>query len=529
MYRSFYHLNKKPFHITPDPEFLFLSPSHGEAFAAIIYGIEHRKGFLAITGEVGVGKTTILRAYLEKTGHEQHRIIYIFNAAVSFSGLLRLVLEEFGVAVAGDDTFAMVNRLHHLLIEEYQNNRNVVLIIDEAQNMPVETLEHLRMLSNLETSEDKLLQIVLVGQPELDRLLDLHELRQLRQRIAVRCRIKALTEAESHAYIQHRLAKASAHGGVIFAPGSLQPIIREAAGVPRIINILCDNALLTGFGYQQKPITKKIVKEVVAEHRGTKHRWHRRWWLAPFAVAAVAGVVLFAGFSPLFSHSTSLGNLPGWGEFRSLLLPLTGLKGGTQQPTNEPAPPPASVEGPASPAPVEAVPPSPVQQQNLSQESTPGKGQPLSAETPDKREGPLSAISPANDPASAPVTAPTEEQALSPPPPASAASISWNDNRVLHLTAQPSPLTPDASPLTAHASPLTPDASPLTAHASPLTATVKEGDCFVHLVREVYGYADKKLIQTVRDYNPHIKDINLIKTGDLIAFPPADRMKARPE
>jgi len=268
MYRDFYHLHKQPFHITPDPEFLFLSPSHREAFAAIIYGIEQRKGFLAITGEVGVGKTTILRAYLEKTGHEQHRIIYVFNAAVSFSGLLKLILGEFGVAASEDDPFEMVNRLHHLLIDEYQNNRNVVLIIDEAQNMPVATLESLRMLSNLETSEDKLLQIILVGQPELARLLDLHELRQLRQRIAVRCQIDPLTRAESLAYIQHRLARAATHGGVIFAPGALPPIIKEARGIPRIINILCDNTLLTGFGYQQKPITRKIVKEVVAEHRG---------------------------------------------------------------------------------------------------------------------------------------------------------------------------------------------------------------------------------------------------------------------
>jgi len=296
MYRNFYSLKKKPFHITPDPEFLFLSPSHREALASIIYGIEHRKGFLAITGEVGVGKTTILRAYLEKTGHDQHKIIYIFNAAVSFGGLLKLILNEFGEETGEEDAFAMVNRLHHLLIGEYQSNRNVILLIDEAQNMPIGTLENLRMLSNLETSEDKLIQILLVGQPELERILNLHELRQLSQRIAVRCRILPLTKAESYAYIQHRLAKASDFGGTVFAEGVLKPIVKRAKGIPRVINILCDNALVTGFGYQKNPISKKIIKEIVAEYGGQRPKRSIKWWPAPVAVLAMAILLLFVRF-----------------------------------------------------------------------------------------------------------------------------------------------------------------------------------------------------------------------------------------
>lgn len=212
-----------------------------------------------------MGKTTILRAYLEKTGHEQHRIIYIFNAAVSFGGLLRLILEEFGAAADGDDTFVMVNRLHHLLIDEYQNSRNVVLIIDEAQNMPVATLENLRMLSNLETSEDKLLQILLVGQPELEHMLDQHQLRQLRQRIAVRCRIEPLTEAESLAYIQHRLAKASSLGQVIFAEGALKPIIKEARGFPGSSTSCATTPWSPASGIRRKSSTGKSS---------------RKWWLS---------------------------------------------------------------------------------------------------------------------------------------------------------------------------------------------------------------------------------------------------------
>ena len=495
MYRDFYHLHKQPFHITPDPEFLFLSPSHREAFAAIIYGIEQRKGFLAITGEVGVGKTTILRAYLEKTGHEQHRIIYVFNAAVSFSGLLKLILGEFGVAASEDDPFEMVNRLHHLLIDEYQNNRNVVLIIDEAQNMPVATLESLRMLSNLETSEDKLLQIILVGQPELTRLLDLHELRQLRQRIAVRCQIDPLTRAESLAYIQHRLARAATHGGVIFAPGALQPIIKEARGIPRIINILCDNTLLTGFGYQQKPITRKIVKEVVAEHRGSKPRLRRRWWLAPFAVAAVVVLTVLVGFLLASPHAAIPKSAAGWGELLTQVLPLGGLMGNASVSPVQPNTPPAPL----------AAPPLPAERTSQGFDSPPG------TTAPQRQD--LDLIS---------RTAAPQEQTPGVPAPPANPSPAPPGTTVANRPSAPSPLTPDASPLT-------PDASPLTPHPSPLTATVKPGDCISHLVTAVYGHVDNNLLQAVKNHNPHIRNINVIRAGDRFAFPLIDGMNIHPD
>lgn len=515
MYRSFYHLSKRPFHITPDPEFLFLSPSHGEAFAAIIYGIEQRKGFLAITGEVGVGKTTILRAYLEKTGHEQHRIIYIFNAAVSFDGLLRLMLGEFGVAVTEDGAFEMVNRLHHLLIEEYKNNRNVVLIIDEAQNMPVATLENLRMLSNLETSEDKLLQILLVGQPELDRILDLHELRQLRQRIAVRCQINPLTEAESYAYIQHRLAKAAAHGELIFAPGSLQPLIKEARGIPRIINILCDNALVTGFGYQKKPISRKIIREVVSEYGGSKDRRRGKWRLVPFAAAALVVLVLFAGFFFSHPHLTSL--IKGEGQLSEISSSPPGDAAGT------PPLKPSTEKGDLRTG-LSASPP---------QNSSEGRDTSISSTTSDQqaqmtppvmanmREQPIASVSTANAaPPPTPAAEVMADQSLSSTPaPLHAAPVSWVANRTTDAFPRPSPFT-------LHSSLPTPSASP---PPDVITKTVKEGDCISHLVTSIYGYADKKLIEAVKEHNPHIRDINVIKAGDLIAFPRTDRMKAQPD
>ena len=169
MYLRFYHLKKEPFNVTPDPEFLFLSPGNREALASIIYGVENRKGFVVITGEVGVGKTTILRSYLKKADKEHLKIVFLFNPNVSFKGLLKVIFSDLGLNPGTDDVFEMVNRLHHLLIEEYRQSNNVVLIVDEVQNMPVETLENLRMLSNLETSTEKLIQIVLVGQPEFEQ------------------------------------------------------------------------------------------------------------------------------------------------------------------------------------------------------------------------------------------------------------------------------------------------------------------------------------------------------------------------
>ncbi len=265
MYLDFYKLEKNPFHITPDPEFLFLSSSHREAIASIIYGIEERKGFIAITGEVGVGKTTVLRAYLKQIDPNNFKIIYIFNSAVSFNQLLKQILQELGIAVPDEDDYERVNRLFQFIVRKYNKKQCVVFIIDEAQNMPIDTLERLRLLSNLETAEEKLLQIILVGQPELAEKLKMPELRQLEQRIAVHGRITPLTHDEGVAYIIHRLMKASSIYSAIFTQDAMNMIVNEAHGIPRVINILCDNSLVTGLGYQRNPIDIAIVKEVVGD------------------------------------------------------------------------------------------------------------------------------------------------------------------------------------------------------------------------------------------------------------------------
>jgi len=177
MYLNFYNLKKEPFQITPDPSFLYLSPGHKEALASIMYGVEKRKGFILIMGAVGVGKTTILRAYLEKVSAERLRIIYLFNANISYFNLLKYIFRELGITPETDEIFEMVNQLHQALIKEYREGRNVLVLIDEAQNMPLDTLENLRMLSNLETTTEKLIQIVFSAQLEFDKTLNMEELK----------------------------------------------------------------------------------------------------------------------------------------------------------------------------------------------------------------------------------------------------------------------------------------------------------------------------------------------------------------
>jgi general secretion pathway protein A len=297
MYETFYGISKAAFQITPDPEFLYLSPSHKEALGSIIYGIDQRKGFIVVLGEVGLGKTTVLRSYLNGRDRQRLTLVYVFNPNLSFHGLLETILKAVGVDDAPDSTHGMVECLHRRVVDEYQNGRNVVLVVDEAQNMPVETLEQLRVLSNLETATDKLLQIVLVGQPEFADTLDRRELRQLRQRIAVRCTLSPLSERESEAYIEHRLNRAGATTSSVFTRGALRQIVDHARGVPRTLNIVCDNALVTGLGYRRKPVTRSVVQEVIRDLAGVEARTsvpYLRWLLTSLAVVVVLTAVFLA-------------------------------------------------------------------------------------------------------------------------------------------------------------------------------------------------------------------------------------------
>ena len=309
MYLAYYGLQREPFHTTPDPSFLFLSPSHKEALGAIIYGVEKRKGFIGIIGEVGTGKTSILRAYLERKAPQKQKTIYIFNPALSFHELLIAIFRALELVPRHDNVTEMVNQLHETLVTEYQAGGTVVLAIDEAQNMPVETLENLRMLSNLETSTDKLIQIILLGQPELDSLLKQPALRQFQQRIALWATICPLTEEESRAYIEHRIARATTTGTPLlynksedtpslFTKGALNLIVRQAKGIPRRLNILCDNALITGYGRQCKPVPVSVAKEIIQDFGADEVSGlssHVKW-----AVGIAVAIIFFLGMISFF-------------------------------------------------------------------------------------------------------------------------------------------------------------------------------------------------------------------------------------
>ncbi|MBI5583057.1 MAG: AAA family ATPase [Deltaproteobacteria bacterium] len=282
MYLEFYNLKTEPFRITPDPEFLYLSSGHQEALAAISYAVQQGKGFMALVGEVGLGKTTLLQAFLKQRGESREKIIYLFNSRFSFTGLLRALGRELDLETDSEDTQVLLDSIYQGLIQEYAQGNSVILLVDEAQGMPEETLEGLRLISNLETPTDKLLQIVLVGQPELEAKLERYELRQLRQRIAVRAALSPLSPEESLEYLHFRVEKAGGKVEEIFTPRALEEIVRRARGIPRALNILADNALVTGFGYQQKPVNVKVVREIIADQEGGRPAFFRR--LAPAMV-----------------------------------------------------------------------------------------------------------------------------------------------------------------------------------------------------------------------------------------------------
>ena len=276
MYLTFFGLKAEPFKNTPDPNFLYLSPSHKEALASLVYGIEAHKGFLTVTGEVGAGKTTVVRTFLDNVRTERYRVIYVFDPHISFHDLLYVMLQELDVSIEESGDQWMFRRLQSYLISEYKQGRNVILVIDEAQNMPLETLESLRVLSNLETADDKLLQIVFVGQPEFEEILKRHDIRQLHQRIAIRARLRRLSPCESGEYIDYRLSRVTDDGDLVFTPECVNRIIWQAQGIPRIINTLCDNALIAGYGYLQRPVSLDVVEEVISDYLGTtvsEYKW----------------------------------------------------------------------------------------------------------------------------------------------------------------------------------------------------------------------------------------------------------------
>ena len=267
MYEEFYGFREPPFNITPDPRFLFFGSRHREAFDHLVFGISQRKGFIQITGEVGAGKTTLCRALLEKLG-PRFETALILNPLMTSIQLLRSVLQELGLESGGNDRLRLMQRLNRFLLEQVARGHEVVLLIDEAQDLSAELLEQVRLLSNLETDQRKLLQIVLLGQPELRDKLDQRNLRQLRQRITVRYHLSPLSRHETEYYIQHRLQVAGANGRPTFSPWAVRSIYRYARGVPRLINAVCDKALLAGYVEGTDHLGWRQIRRAVRELEG---------------------------------------------------------------------------------------------------------------------------------------------------------------------------------------------------------------------------------------------------------------------
>jgi len=304
MYLTFYGLKERPFNATPDPRFLYLTPGHREALAQLVYSVRENRGVLVLTGEVGTGKTTLLNAFRQRLDGRA-AVAYVFNSTLRFDALLEGVLEELGVPASTSSPAQRHLALGRFLLDRRRAGQSTVLILDEAQNLSAATLEKIRMLSNFETPTEKLLQILLVGHPELRAKLERRELRQLQDRIELQCSLVPLSREQIRDYIQTRLRVAGATGLELFTDRAQDRIAAYSRGIPRRINILCDHCLVIGYADQRRRIDADIVGQAIEAVRGRARRpalqrtsrartiWGR-WFLGKVAGALLAGIAFWS-------------------------------------------------------------------------------------------------------------------------------------------------------------------------------------------------------------------------------------------
>jgi general secretion pathway protein A len=299
VYLDFYGLKEKPFNTTPDPRFLYPTRAHREALAQLNYAVRERKGFMVLTGDVGTGKTTLLQALLQRLDGRT-AVAFVVNSSLGFDGLLEYVLEDFGIAKGEASRAQRLIALNAFLIERQRAGQKAVVIIDEAQNLDPPTLEQIRLLSNFETTGEKLLQIILVGQPELRERLQLPELRQLRQRVALRTDLPPLARDEVREYIRFRLRAAGYRDPLLFSVRAAARVAAYSRGIPRVVNLVCDHALVTGYAERRRRIDVDLVDQAIAYLEAGEEGARRRWWrrvlagsrrvLGPVVAGAVLGV-----------------------------------------------------------------------------------------------------------------------------------------------------------------------------------------------------------------------------------------------
>jgi general secretion pathway protein A len=319
LYLDFYGFDRDPFGVTPDPDFLFMTPGHKEALAQLLYAIQERKGFILVSAEVGMGKTTLLEA-LRRELDSNTAVAYVSNSLLPFPAILEYMLEEFEIEKPGESAAQRLVVLQNFLVERHSAGQNTVLILDEAQNLYPQTLEQIRLLSNFETTKEKILQIVLVGQPELLARLEMPELRQLKQRISIICTIPPMSRAATRNYIRTRLRMAGARDLGILTEDAVEQIVEYANGIPRVVNTVCDHCLLIGYADQTRRIDRGIVDPAIGYlEAGARPRVRTRssvsvrrararsrpstvsplrWGLLGMSAAVVSGLVATIFFHP---------------------------------------------------------------------------------------------------------------------------------------------------------------------------------------------------------------------------------------
>lgn len=576
MYWRHFNLTAEPFSLTPDPSFLYLSPVHAEAYAALMMGLRERRGLTTMIGEVGTGKTTLVYSVLSGLGPEIHTA-YVSNARLSFDGILRVALRDFGVPCDSAHSSELTDAFNAFLLDCANKGTTAALVIDEAQNLSFETFEDLRLLTNFETYTHKLLQIVLVGQPELDTKLRDPALRQVSERVAVRCVVNPLTRREARAYLEHRLA--AVNGSVdIFTGAALRLLIARSRGIPRSLNILAHNSMLFAYGEAADRVTRRFVASAVREKegRGLVRLWRRpqragakRGWRSSFwtmSAAAACGVVVglaIAGGETLFGKLST----PSTRAATTITPPepvLTVEAPEAAAPPSEPEPyvNELPLEAPALPesAPSEAADTAP-QEVPVALE-VPVVEAPVVAEPPS--DAPPTELAAATitppEPPSAPPAQPIQQMPASelPDPAAPAENVQPAPAPTVQAPApQPTPAvrpTPAPAPQATSRAPAprpapqprtvarasAPRPAPAAAATTPAEAprdntavqdrgrviTVPPGSSLSGLLLTVYGQYSSEMLDRVKAVNPQVNDPDFIIAGDELRFPDASQVQS---
>lgn len=501
MYAEFFSLQYEPFPVTPDASHLYLSDTHKEALASLFHGVERRRGFVQIVGEVGTGKTTIVRAFLSALDRELYTTVVVLDPHMSFAELLHYMTRELGETTDAEG-YALVSQVQGRLIEEYKAGRNVVLVVDEAHNMPVRTLELLRMLSNVETDEQKLIQIVLAGQPELDSVLARRELRQLRQRIGIRAVIEPLDDADAQAYLEQHIARAGGAIDSVLSPGARSAIVAYARGIPRMLNMAADAALIHAFGAQQRPASAALAADAISSLPRLGAGARQRWRVA--AVAASVALVAAAAW-----YLTDDARAPGASAHAGpAVASMTATVDARQEPVRTLTVPPAATPAPGPGLPATTGPPEQPALTAVGATTEKADSAAASIETatpPDDAGAEHSdrASTVGEDAASA-VTVPAAIEAA--PTPHGAGTVRIEPALATELMAlQRERIKWDLTPL--------PD------DFYPVVHTVRSGDLFSQLCFDVYGFAAEELYDFLRAANPSLTSVDALEPGHRITFP----------